>query len=95
MQCGRKEPANRLTVLVRPLERWPLRPPTGGMVGRARSIGACASSAEESALNALRNHSQFDVVDLGRGWKADLIVRNGLSFSNACWPNGADVAPEC
>jgi hypothetical protein len=35
----------------------------------------------ESALTALRNHSQFDVVDLTKGWKADLIVRKQRAFS--------------
>jgi hypothetical protein len=35
----------------------------------------------ESALTALRNRSQFDVVDLGAGWKADLIVRKEREFS--------------
>jgi hypothetical protein len=35
------------------------------------------------ALEALRNGGQFNVIDPGTGWKADLIVRKTRPFSEA------------
>lgn len=35
----------------------------------------------EAALNALRNRSQFNVMDLRRGWKVDLIICKDREFS--------------
>ena len=35
------------------------------------------------ALQALRRHSQFNVIDMATGWKADLIVRKHRPFSKA------------
>ena len=36
----------------------------------------------ETALTALRNKTEFNVVDLSRGWKVDLIVRKAREFSD-------------
>lgn len=36
---------------------------------------------EEHALTALRNRSQFNVIDFPKGWKVDLIVRKERDFS--------------
>jgi hypothetical protein len=36
---------------------------------------------EEDALEALRFNSQFNIVDFGTGWKADLIIRKNREFS--------------
>jgi hypothetical protein len=38
---------------------------------------------EQAALEAVRRRSQFNVVDMATGWKADLIVRKGRPFSQA------------
>ena len=35
----------------------------------------------EAAMDALRRRSQFNVIDLGTGWKIDLIVRRDRPFS--------------
>jgi hypothetical protein len=35
----------------------------------------------ETAVAALRNRTQFNVIDFGRGWKVDLIVRKDREFS--------------
>jgi hypothetical protein len=35
----------------------------------------------ETALNALRNRTQFNVIDFRRGWKVDLIIRKDREFS--------------
>jgi hypothetical protein len=35
----------------------------------------------DTALEALRTESQFNVIDLEGGWKVDLIVRKGRAFS--------------
>jgi hypothetical protein len=35
----------------------------------------------EAALDALRRHSQFNVLDLGSGWKIDLMLRKPRPFS--------------
>lgn len=35
----------------------------------------------DAAREALRRRSMFNVIDLQTGWKADLIVRKGRSFS--------------
>lgn len=36
---------------------------------------------EDAALDALREHSQFNIIDLVSAWKADLIVRRQREFS--------------
>jgi hypothetical protein len=36
---------------------------------------------EEAALEALRTETQFNVIDLATGWKADLIIRKSRPFS--------------
>jgi hypothetical protein len=36
---------------------------------------------EEAALQALRDAGQFNVIDLGTGWKVDLIIRKPRPFS--------------
>jgi hypothetical protein len=43
----------------------------------------------DMALDALRRRSQFNVIDLGTGWKVDLIVRKNRPFSVA----NVDIAP--
>jgi hypothetical protein len=43
------------------------------------AIVACAD--EEDALDALRHHSRFNVIDFARMWKADLIIRKDRDFS--------------
>lgn len=35
----------------------------------------------ESALSAIRNRTQFNVVDFDHGWKVDLIVQKARAFS--------------
>ena len=35
----------------------------------------------EAALSALRSRSQFNVIDPGRGWKADFIFPKNRPFS--------------
>ena|SRR5688572_27478233 len=35
----------------------------------------------ETALTALRNRTQFNVIDLPKGWKVDLILRKERDFS--------------
>jgi hypothetical protein len=37
--------------------------------------------SEDAALDALRHQSQFNVIDMATGWKADLIVRKSRPFS--------------
>lgn len=37
--------------------------------------------SEEAASDALRRESQFNVIDMETGWKADLIVRKSRPFS--------------
>ena len=37
----------------------------------------------DAALDALAHRSQFNVIDLATGWKADLIVRKDREFSRA------------
>lgn len=39
--------------------------------------------SEAAALDALRHRSQFNVIDVGTGWKVDLIVRRDRNFSRA------------
>lgn len=39
--------------------------------------------SEEAALDAVRRGSQFNVLDMETGWKADLIVRKARPFSRA------------
>ncbi|HEX7152869.1 MAG TPA: hypothetical protein VF618_15375 [Thermoanaerobaculia bacterium] len=36
---------------------------------------------EEDALDALRHRSQFNIIDFGSMWKADLIIRKQREFS--------------
>lgn len=36
---------------------------------------------EEDALDALKHHSQFNVIDFATMWKADLIIRKDRDFS--------------
>ncbi len=36
---------------------------------------------EDAALQALRDEGQFNVIDLGTGWKVDLIIRKHRPFS--------------
>lgn len=38
---------------------------------------------EDAAMEALREHSQFNIIDLESAWKADLIVRKDREFSRA------------
>ena len=35
----------------------------------------------DTARDALRRHSQFNVIDMATGWKADLIIRKARPFS--------------
>ena len=35
----------------------------------------------ETALDALKRRSQFNVIDIGTAWKADLIIRRARPFS--------------
>ena len=37
--------------------------------------------SEEAAMDALRHESQFNVIDMVTGWKADLILRKHRAFS--------------
>ncbi len=37
----------------------------------------------DTARDALRRHSQFNVIDMVTGWKADLIARKPRAFSRA------------
>ena len=39
--------------------------------------------SDEAALDALRRRSQFNIIDLESGWKADLIVRKERPFSES------------
>ncbi|HEV7239480.1 MAG TPA: hypothetical protein VGQ36_09585 [Thermoanaerobaculia bacterium] len=36
---------------------------------------------QEDALDALKHHSQFNVIDFATMWKADLIIRKDRDFS--------------
>ncbi|MCB9688081.1 MAG: hypothetical protein H6735_23780 [Alphaproteobacteria bacterium] len=38
---------------------------------------------ESAAVDAVRRRSQFNVIDLATGWKADLIIRKSRPFSVA------------
>ncbi len=38
---------------------------------------------DETALMALRNRTQFNVIDFRRGWKVDLIIQKDREFSAA------------
>ena len=38
-------------------------------------------ASEEAAMEALRYETQFNVLDMATGWKADLIVRKHRAFS--------------
>ncbi|MEQ1502768.1 MAG: hypothetical protein ABMB14_11090 [Myxococcota bacterium] len=38
---------------------------------------------EHAALDAVRRRTQFNVIDMATGWKADLVVRKGRPFSLA------------
>jgi hypothetical protein len=40
-------------------------------------------ASEEAALDAVRRCSEFNVLDMETGWKADLIVRKARPFSRA------------
>lgn len=40
-------------------------------------------ASEEAALDAVQRGSQFNVLDMETGWKADLIVRKARPFSRA------------
>jgi len=35
----------------------------------------------QTAINALRNRTQFNVIDFRRGWKVDLIIQKDREFS--------------
>lgn len=37
--------------------------------------------SDDAAMEALANESMFNVVDVGSGWKADLIIRKSRRFS--------------
>jgi hypothetical protein len=55
---------------------------------RLRSLIAALSPdrfyvSEEAAIDALRNRSMFNIVDLESGWKVDIIVRKRRPFSMA------------
>ena len=50
-------------------------------VARVAASGAYVSAT--AAREALEQRSMFNVVDIGSGWKADLIVRKARPFSEA------------
>ncbi len=39
--------------------------------------------SEDTALDALKNRGQFNIIDLETGWKVDLIIRKSREFSAA------------
>jgi hypothetical protein len=36
---------------------------------------------KQAAFDAMRRHTQFNVIDMETGWKVDLIIRKGRAFS--------------
>jgi uncharacterized protein YprB with RNaseH-like and TPR domain len=39
----------------------------------------------DTAREALARRTQFNVIDMATGWKADLIVRSSISPSSTLW----------
>ncbi len=57
----------------------PEPPPLAVFVARMAAEGYYLD--ERTAREALRRRSQFNVIDAGSGWKADLIIRKDREFS--------------
>lgn len=45
------------------------------------SLGPDYYVSREGALESLKNHSMFNVIDIQASWKADLIIRKDRAFS--------------
>lgn len=57
----------------------PTRPQLLSLVQLLTRVGLVAET--EAALRALRDRTQFNVIDFRRGWKVDLIIRKEREFS--------------
>lgn len=46
-----------------------------------KSLGKNYYVSQQAALNALKDRTMFNIIDIERGWKADLIIRKKRAYS--------------